>query len=121
MEALVVSPCAIIRSDGEEPPVAAAVVDEEGGRLVAGLDAVHDLHPDIDHLDSLVAGAQVADVLVQRDGVIFDSRGLGLLGLGLDVVPDALQIGLVLGGKLSRIVNEYSFYNERIRENLHPA
>lgn len=107
-----VSSRTIISPDGEESSIATAVVDEEGCRLLGGLDAVHDLHPDVDHLDGLGSRSEVANILIERHLVVLGSWGLCLFGLGLDVVPDALQVGFILGRELSEseIHNLYVCY-----------
>lgn len=92
----------VVCPDGEESSVATAVVDEEGGRLLGGIEAMHDLHPEIDHFDRLRESSQVSDVLIQRYLVIFDSWGFGLFRLGLDVVSNALKVGLLVRSKLSK-------------------
>jgi hypothetical protein len=67
---LVVAPRLIVRADGEEASVSSTVVDEEGGGFLVGVYAVHDLYPDVYHLDGLFLGPELADVLVEGDFVV---------------------------------------------------
>lgn len=90
MQTQVIPSRLIIRPNGEQAPIPTTVVNKEGGRLLRRLQAVHDLHPEVDHLDGGAARAQVADVLVQGHEVVGSSGGLLLEGLGLDMVADPL-------------------------------